>query len=97
MGDHVVERWFGDAERVRRDEGARLVQGGEQNSQTGGRNTEQILPRHATVGEREGCGRRAAMAHLVLEPLDVETSRSLFEDKDRDRALGIVDLAPFAE
>ena len=95
--DHVLERGVGDAERVRRDAGARLVQGGEQDPQAVARLSKQVGARHAGAREIELGGGGAAVTHLVLEPADREARRALLDDQCRDGAFVVGDLAPFAE
>ena len=62
IGDGVLEGGAGDAERVRRDARARLVQRGEQQRQPVARRAEQVVARHPAVVERQRRGRGGAVA-----------------------------------
>ena len=97
IGDGILERGAGDAERVRGDTRPRLVERGEQQRQAIARPGQQIGARNNTILERESGGRRGAVPHLVLGAQNAETRRALFEDQCRDRSARVVDLTPFPE
>src|SRR5260370_633880 len=94
LGDLGVAR---DAERVRRDARARLVQGGEEQSEAHARLAEQIAARHPAIIERERRGRGGAVPHLVLGAQYGEARGAFLEIERRDRVSAIAKLAPFAE
>ena len=53
----------------------------------------QIMPWYPDAVERQGRGRRGAVAHFVLRPHGFDGGRS-FQPQGRYRLLRIVDLAP---
>src|SRR3546814_13655595 len=83
VGDRILEGGPRDAEGVRRDARARLVQGAEEDLQAFAGPADQVAARHAAALERDRGGARAAMAHLVLLAQDREAGRVLLRSAER--------------
>src|SRR3546814_13911891 len=66
VGDRILEGGPRDAEGVRRDARARLVQGAEEALQAFAGPADQVAARHAAALARDRGGARAAMAPLFL-------------------------------
>src|SRR5262249_59861790 len=74
----------GDAEALRGDARAGAVEDAHRDLEALPRLAQKVVGGNADIVERELAGRRAADAHLRLEPPDLEARRVGLEDEGRD-------------